>query len=95
MKSLFHESPNNVGQMTDTHDDDLTIRVQRVGVFNFRTDRVRVLEKTLGSGSGMDRVRVLAPHFLAIGYYRVLKILIGYFSVTSLIRYFCLVQLKS
>ena len=39
-------------------------RVQRVGFFNFGTDRVRVLEKTSGSGSGMDRVRVLAPHFL-------------------------------
>ena len=69
----------------------LTGRVQRVGVFNFGTDRVRVLEKTLGSA--MDRVRVLAPHFLSIGYYRVLKILIGYFSVTSLIRYFRLFQL--
>ena len=52
-------------------------RVQWVGVINFGTDRVRVLEKT--SGSGMDRVRVLALHFLSIGYYRVLKILIGYF----------------
>ena len=69
----------------------LTGRVQRVGVFNFGADRVRVLEKTLGSG--MDRVRVLAPNFLSIGYYRVLKILIGYFLVTSLIRYFRLVQL--
>ena len=59
-------------------------RVQRVGVFNFGTDRVRVLEKTSGSGSGMDRVRVLAPCFLSIGYYRVFKILIGYFLVTSL-----------
>ena len=49
----------------------LTIRVQRVGVFNFGTDRVRVLEKTLGSGSGTDRV--LALHFLSIGYHRVLK----------------------
>ena len=66
-------------------------RDQRVVVFNFGTDRVWVLEKT--SGSGTDRVRVLAPHFLSIGYYRVLKILIGYFSVTSLIRYFRLVQL--
>ena len=54
-------------------------RDQRVAVFNFGTDRVRVLEKTSGSGSGTDRVRVLAPHFLSIGYYRVLKILIGYF----------------
>ena len=38
-------------------------RVQRVGVFNFGTDRVRVLEKTSGSGTGTDRVRVLALHF--------------------------------
>ena len=57
----------------------LSVRDQRVGVFNFGTDRVRVLEKTSGSGSGMDWVRVFAPHFLSIGYYRVLKILIGYF----------------
>ena len=62
------------------------IRVQRVGVFNFGTDRVRVLEKTSGSGSGMDRVRVLALNFLSIGYYRVLKILIGYFLDTFLIK---------
>ena len=37
-------------------------RVQRVGVFNFGTDRVRVLEKTSGSGSGTDRVRVLPTY---------------------------------
>ena len=42
-------------------------RVQRVGVFNFGTDRVRVLEKTSGSGSGTDRVRVLALHFFHSG----------------------------
>ena len=42
-------------------------RDQRVGVFNFGTDRVRVLEKTSGSGSGTDRVRVLAPHFSQSG----------------------------
>ena len=58
-------------------------RVQRVGVFNFGSDRVRVLEKTSGSGSGMDWVRVLAPNFLSIGYYRVLKFLIGYFPILS------------
>ena len=39
-----------------------TSRVQRVGVFNFGTDRVRVLETTSGSGSGMDRVRVLPTY---------------------------------
>ena len=42
-------------------------RVQRVGVFNFGTDRVRVLEKTSGLGSGTDRVRVLALHFYQSG----------------------------
>ena len=42
-----------------------------------------------GSGSGTGTA------FLSIGYYRVLKISIGYFSVTSLIRYFLLVQLRS
>ena len=42
-------------------------RDQRVVVFNFGTDRVWVLEKTSGSGSGMDRVRVLAPHFSQSG----------------------------
>ena len=42
-------------------------RVQRVGVFNFRTDRVRELEKTSGSGSGTDRVRVLVLHFYQSG----------------------------
>ena len=42
-------------------------RDQRVAVFNFGTDRVRVLEKTSGSGSGTDRVRVLALHFYRSG----------------------------
>ena len=46
---------------------DTVSRVQRVGVFNFGTDRVRVLEKTSGSGSGTDRVRVLALHFYHLG----------------------------
>ena len=53
--------------------NDIRSRVQRVGVFNFGTDRVRVLEKTSGSGSGTDRVRVLALHFYhsgIIGYQR-------------------------
>ena len=42
-------------------------RDHQVGVFNFRTDRVRVLKKTSGSGSGTDRVRVLALHFYHSG----------------------------
>ena len=37
-------------------------RAQRVGVFNFGTDRVRVLEKMFLDGSGMDRVRVFASY---------------------------------
>ena len=48
-------------------------RDQRVGVFNFGMDRVRVLEKTSGSGSGTDWVRVLALHFYQsgiIGYWK-------------------------
>ena len=54
-------------------------RAKRVGFFKFGSGRVRVLEKT--SGSGRVRVRVLALYFLSIGYYRVMKILIGYFRV--------------
>ena len=42
-------------------------RVHRVGVFNFGTDRARVLEKTSGFGSGTDRVWVLALHFYQSG----------------------------
>ena len=42
-------------------------RDQRIAVFKFGTDRVRVLEKTSGSGSGTDRVRVLALHFYQSG----------------------------
>ena len=45
----------------------LPTRDQRGAVFNFGTDRVRVLEKTSGSGSGTDRVRVLALHFYQSG----------------------------
>ena len=44
-----------------------TGRAQRESVFNFGTDRVRVLEKTSGSGLGTDRVRVLALHFYQSG----------------------------
>ena len=38
----------------------LKTRAQRVGVFNFGTDRVRVLEKIFRDGSGTDRVRVFS-----------------------------------
>ena len=37
-------------------------RAQRVGVFNFGMDRVRVLEKIFRDGSGMDWVRVFASY---------------------------------
>ena len=60
-------------------DRDVGTRAKRVGFFKFGSGRVRVLEKT--SGSGRVRVRVLALHLLSIGYYRVMKILIGYFRV--------------
>ena len=42
-----------------------------------------------GPGSGIGTA------FLLIEYYRVLKILIGYFSIKSMIRDFLLVQLRS
>ena len=56
----------------------------------------RVLEKIFRVGSGTDWVRVLASYKKPIGYYRVLKNLIGYFSGISSMRhiYFmeCLVR---
>ena len=58
-------------------------RVQRVGVFNFGSDRVRVLEKIIGSGRVWVWVRVLVSYIESIGYYRVLKFLIGYFPILS------------
>ena len=61
-----------------------TSRAQRVGVFNFGSGMDRVLEKIFRDGSGMDRVRVFASYISSIGYYRVLEILIGYFSGISL-----------
>ena len=56
-------------------------RVRRVGFFNFGSGRVRVLEKIIGSGR--VRVRVLVTYIESIGYYRVSKILIGYFPILS------------
>ena len=55
----------------------------RVGFFNFGSGMDRVLEKIFRVGSGMDRVRVFASYKKPIGYYRVLKNLIGYFSGIS------------
>ena len=55
----------------------------RVGLFNFGSGRVRVLEKIIGSGRVWVRVRVLVTYIESIGYYRVLKILIGYFPILS------------
>ena len=52
-------------------------RVQRVGEFNFGTDRVRVLEKTSGSGSGS--VWVLALHFYQSGIENLDRVFFGYF----------------
>ena len=41
-------------------DFGLTARAQRVAVFNFGTNRVRVLEKIFRAGLGMDWVRVFS-----------------------------------
>ena len=49
----------------------------RVGIFNFGTDRVRVLVKTSDSG----RISGIFAKKLLIRYFRVLEILIGYFRV--------------
>jgi len=59
------------------------VRGWRVGFFNFGSDRVRVLEKIIGSGRVWVRVRVLVSYIESIGYYRVLKFLIGYFPILS------------
>ena len=59
------------------------IRARRVGFFNFRSGRVRVLEKIIGSGRVWVWVRVLVSYIESIGYYRVLKFLIGYFPILS------------
>ena len=47
----------------------------------------RVLEKIFRVGSGTDWVRVLVSNIESIGYYRVLKILIGYFSDFSIFSF--------
>ena len=67
--------------------EPLTGRVWRVGFFNFGSGMDRVLEKIFRVGSGTDWVRVLVSNIESIGYYRVLKILIGYLSVFSLISH--------
>lgn len=61
------EDQNGLHDWIPIVDEEVTTRDQRVAVFNFGTDRVRVLEKTSGSGSGTDRVRVLALHFYQSG----------------------------
>ena len=61
----------------------IVIRGWRVGFFNFGSDRVRVLEKIIGSGRVWVRVRVLVSYIESIGYYRVLKFLIGYYPILS------------
>ena len=60
-----------------------TVRGWRVGFFNFGSGRVRVLEKIIGSGRVWVRVRVLVSYIESIGYYRVLKFLIGYYPILS------------
>ena len=60
----------------------------RVGFFNFGSDMDRVSEKNIsgriGYGPGTDRVRVLSSYIESIGYYWVLKSLIGYGSGISI-----------
>ena len=53
----------------------------------------RVLEKIFRVGSGTDWVRVLVSNIESIGYYRVLKILIGYLSVFSIISHILLLNI--
>ena len=50
-------------------------------VFQLRVGSGRVLEKIIGSG--WVWVRVLVSYIESIGYYRVLKFLIGYFPILS------------
>ena len=47
----------------------LSTRTQRVGIFNFGTDRFRVLVKTLGSGSGIRYIckKIINRVFSGIG----------------------------
>ena len=63
--------------------------------FQLRDGSGSGIGKNFGFGFGYGSGSGISTAFLSIGYYRVLKILIGYFSVTSLIRYFRLVQLRS
>ena len=51
--------------------------------------------KNFGFGFGYGSGSGISTAFLSFGYHRVSKILIGYLLVTSLIRYFLLVQLRS
>ena len=66
----------------------LTARTQRVGVFNFGTDRVRVLEKIFRDGSGMDRVRVFASYIqsnrVLLGSENIDRVFFGYLSTSYL-----------
>ena len=66
----------------------LACRVWRVGIFNFGTGMDQVLEKIFRDGSGTDWVRVLVSNIESIGYYWVMKILIGYLSVSPLFPIF-------
>ena len=68
--SRYHglESPegaNCQSRLAEKNKEELTPGQGPTG--SFGTDRVRVLEKTSGSGSGTDRVRVLALHFYQSG----------------------------
>ena len=59
---LRERFPSGASQESTIGSSSTESRAQRVGVFNFGTDRVRVLEKIFRDGSGMDRVRVFASY---------------------------------
>ena len=58
----FAEIAASSDKARDTSQVGVISGAQRVGVFNFGTDRVRVLEKIFRDGSGMDWVRVFASY---------------------------------
>ena len=56
--------------------------------FQLRDGSGSGIEKNFGFGFGYGSGSGIGTTFFSIGYYRVLKILVGYFLFTSVIRYF-------
>merc|ERR1719458_909210 len=98
------DGPNTM-RMTKTSAWPTLIPIQTMEIIQEQGPTGRCFQLRDGSGSGIGKNfgfgfrygsgSGIGTAFLSIGYYRVLKILIGYFSITSLIRYFLLVQLRS